>query len=169
MADDVSTFMKPKTGSTRKFLQRISKRLQRLSFQELKMCRLQGCKEFAKPNYDGLCHGHRAAARIVLPEDHSIIQDFDSLVFEQLQPCYLIETDRENGSHQNMANGAPGLECRHCIGQPNHVRYFPENATSLKDICSVTLVSAHLMSCKSCPEKVNPIVGMLDFGLSVLI
>ena len=127
------------------------------------MCRLQGCKEFAKPNCDGLCKGHRAAARLVLPEDHSIIEDLDTLVFEQLQPCFLIDSDREHGSHPNKANGAPGLECRHCIGQPNHVRYFPANATSLKDICSVQLVLSHLMACKSCPEKVKPSVGMQDF------
>jgi len=119
------------------------------------MCRLQGCSETAKPNCNGLCRSHRTAARLVLPEDHSVIQDFASLTFEQMQPCYLVDSDRRDESNGKKENGSPGLECQHCIGQPGHLRYFPATETSLNEMGAVELISAHLRVCSSCPEKVS--------------
>jgi hypothetical protein len=142
-------------GNTNEFYRRIWSRLQRLSTPEYRICRLQGCKEIAKANCDGLCKAHRTAARLVFPEDHSVIGDFASLIFEQMQPCFLIESDKRDGSNPNLANEAPGLECRHCIGRPGHVRYFPAHEASLHEMGACELFLAHLRLCASCPEQVS--------------
>lgn len=151
----LSNAQQAKTGSNRAFLVRIWNRLQRLSSPEFRVCRLQGCKEIAKHHCDGLCDLHRTATRLVLPHDHSIIQDFASLVFEQMQPCNLVESDKVDGLHLGMENGAPGLECRHCIGLPNHLRFFPSNEAHLNEIGAVGLFSTHIRDCANCPERVR--------------
>ncbi|KAL3776861.1 hypothetical protein ACHAWO_000589 [Cyclotella atomus] len=157
--DDATT----KTGSNRQFLVRIWNRLQRLSSPEFRVCRLQGCKEIAKNHCDGLCDVHRTVARLVLPHDHSVIQDFACLVFEQMQPCNLIDSDKKDGLHMDMENGAPGLECRHCIGSPDHFRFFPSNKAHLNEIGAVGLFLAHMRNCTKCPEKVRSITAECAF------
>lgn len=148
----------PKAGSsTRQFLLRIWKRLERLSsLEEDAICRLQGCQN--KPNCDGLCEVHRTAARLIRPNDRNVISHFASLAFEQMQPCYLIDSDKRDESCSTYVNGAPGLECRHCIGQPDHMRCFPANEASINDTCSAEQISAHLRVCVGCPEKVRSIM-----------
>ena len=150
--------VQPKAGiSTQQFLLRIWERLQCLSSREDDaICRLQGCNK--KPICDELCEEHRTAARLVRPEDHTIIGDFASLSFEQMQPCNFIDSDKRGDSCSAYVIGNPGLECRHCLGQPGHLRCFPANEASIDDTCSAELISAHLRVCVGCPEKVRNIM-----------
>lgn len=145
----------PKAENKKAFLRRIWTRMQRLSLPGSQVCRLQGCKEISKPNCDGLCRDHRTSARLVLPGDHTAIKEYASLSFEQMQPCYLMESDKSDGSYANRELGAPGMECRHCIGQPGHVRFFPAGEAQMNEMGAVGFVASHLRICSSCPEKVR--------------
>lgn len=165
---------KPKNENKRAFLRRIWHRLERLSvLPGSQVCRLQGCEEMAKPNCDGLCQEHRTAARLVLPHDHTVIKEYASLAFEQMQPCYLIDSDKTNRSNVNRSLSAPGLECRHCIGEPSHLRLFPAGETQLNELGAVGLIAAHMRICGSCPEKVRDceicFLSMLEVNSQSLI
>ena len=65
--------------------------------------------------------------RLVSASQKSSLTPFTFLTMQQLRPCNNYES-----RSREVEYGFPGLECRHCAGQPNARRFFLKSSDNLR-------------------------------------
>ncbi|KAL7534172.1 hypothetical protein ACHAXR_005698 [Thalassiosira sp. AJA248-18] len=88
---------------------------------------------------------------LVSAHDESLVTPFTYFTMQQVRGANLDNSG--NGSRSAFDFGFPGLECRHCCGQPNSRRFFYRTAEILAG--NYAHIPNHLMTCSACPSEVK--------------
>ena len=101
---------------------------------------------------------------LVAAEDESLITPYMYSLMQQVKPCkFSGSSGRQHCTTSDLTDGFPGLECRHCSGEPECRRYFYRSVDTLAG--NYDKISSHIMECSACPREVKRSLKDLKGGV----